>query len=171
MELIKALIRDVPDFPKPGILFKDITPMLKDPAAFARVIELLKDRAAGRGVEAIVGMESRGFIFGAPLALAMELPFIPVRKAGKLPAVTEKVSYSLEYGEATLEIHRDALRPGQKVLIIDDLLATGGTALATIELVERLGGVVVACSFVIELSFLDGARNLPEGIVDSLITF
>ncbi len=171
MERIKALIRDVPDFPKPGILFKDITPVLQDPEAFGRVIDLIAEHHAGDGVEAVVGMESRGFIFGAPLALRMGVPFVPVRKAGKLPADTEKVSYSLEYGEATIEIHRDALAPGQRVLVVDDLLATGGTAAATIELIERLDAVVVGCTFVIELAFLDGRSRLPSGMVHSLITF
>ena len=171
MDLIKSRIRDVPDFPKPGIIFKDITPVLSDPAAFERVIDLLVERHGGKGVEAVVGMESRGFIFGAPLALRMGLPFVPVRKVGKLPGDTEKVSYALEYGEATIEIHRDALRPGQKVLVVDDLLATGGTAIATLELIDRLGAETTAIAFVIELDFLEGRSKLPAGLVDSLIHY
>ncbi len=171
MELIKSRIRDVPDFPKPGILFKDITPVLGDPEAFGQVIDLLVERHGDKGVEAVVGMESRGFIFGAPLALRMGLPFVPVRKAGKLPADTEKVSYALEYGEATIEIHKDALKPGQKVLVVDDLLATGGTAEATLELIDRLGAEATVIAFVIELDFLEGRKRLPEDRVDSLLHF
>ena len=171
MDLIKSRIRDIPDFPKPGIIFKDITPVLGDPAAFERVIDLLVERHGGKGVEAVVGMESRGFIFGAPLALRMGLPFVPVRKVGKLPGDTEKVSYALEYGEATIEIHRDALTAGQKVLVVDDLLATGGTAVAPLELIDRLGAETVAIAFVIELDFLEGRKRLPEGRVDSLIHY
>lgn len=171
MELIKTVIREVPDFPKPGILFYDITTLLADPDAFSTVIDRLEIRARELGVEAVVGMESRGFIFGTPLALRLGVPFVPVRKAGKLPWKTEAASYSLEYGEATIEIHQDALKPGQKTLIVDDLLATGGTAAATIDLVERLGAVVARCMFVIELGFLEGRAKLPEGLVESLIVY
>ncbi len=171
MDLVKARIREVPDFPKPGILFYDITPVLGDPEAFERIIDVLVEHHSGKGIEAVVGMESRGFIFGAPLALRMGLPFVPVRKVGKLPADTEKVSYSLEYGEATIEIHRDALAPGQKVLVVDDLLATGGTAVATLELIGRLGAEVAAIAFVIELDFLDGRSKLPADKIDSLIHY
>jgi adenine phosphoribosyltransferase len=171
MELIKTVIREVPDFPKPGILFYDITTLLADPDAFSKVIDRLEARGRELGVEAVVGMESRGFIFGTPVALRLGVPFIPVRKAGKLPWKTESASYSLEYGEATIEIHQDALKPGQKTLIVDDLLATGGTAEATIGLVERLGAVVSMCMFVIELGFLEGRAKLPEGKVESLIIY
>ncbi len=171
MDRVKALIRDVPDFPKPGILFKDITPMLQDCVAFGQVIDAFAEMYGGQDVQAVVGMESRGFIFGAPLALKMGVPFVPVRKAGKLPADTEKVSYALEYGEATIEIHRDALAPGQRVLVVDDLLATGGTAAATIDLIERLDAKVLACAFVIELAFLEGRGKLGDVPVDSLITY
>ena len=171
MDRVKALIRDVPDFPKPGILFKDITPMLQDHVAFGQVIDAFAEMYAGAQVQAVVGMESRGFIFGAPLALKMGVPFVPVRKAGKLPADTEKVSYALEYGEATIEIHRDSLSAGQRVLVVDDLLATGGTAAATIDLIERLDAEVIACTFVIELAFLDGRARLGDVPVESLITY
>jgi len=171
MELIKSVIREIPDFPKPGILFYDITPVLADPAAFDRVIDLLEARARELDVEAVVGMESRGFLFGAPLALRLGVPFVPVRKAGKLPYKTESASYALEYGEATIEIHQDALKPGQKTLIVDDLLATGGTAAATIDLVQRLGAVVATCMFVIELGGLGGRAKLPAGKVESLISY
>lgn len=171
MDRVKALIRDVPDFPKPGILFKDITPMLQDCVAFGQVIDAFAEMYGDRDVQAVVGMESRGFIFGAPLALKMGVPFVPVRKAGKLPADTEKVSYALEYGEATIEIHRDALTADQRVLVVDDLLATGGTAAATIDLIERLDAKVMACAFVIELGFLEGRGKLGDVPVDSLITY
>ncbi len=171
MDLIKSVIREIPDFPKPGILFYDITPVLADSAAFSAVIDRLEARARELGAEAVVGMESRGFLFGAPLALRLGVPFVPVRKAGKLPWKTESASYSLEYGEATIEIHQDALKPGQKTLIVDDLLATGGTAAATIDLVERLGAVVCSCMFVIELAGLEGRARLPAGKVEALITY
>lgn len=171
MEEIKALIRDIPDFPKPGIVFKDICPVLQDPKAFERVIDIMEERFGNMGVDVIVGMESRGFIFGAPLALRMGVPFVLVRKEGKLPAETAKVDYTLEYGDATLEIHKDAIEPGQRVLIVDDLLATGGTAAATVKLVEGLGAEVVTCSFFIELGFLKGRTKLPDVKVDSLIIF
>jgi len=171
MDEIKAVVREVPDFPKPGILFYDITTVLKDPDAFARVIDELVERYGDRGVECVVGMESRGFIFGCPLALRLGVPFVPVRKIGKLPAETVQASYSLEYGEATIEIHRDAIAAGQRVLVVDDLLATGGTAEATVGLIRKLGGDVVACSFVIELGFLDGRSKLEGVEVDSLLVY
>ncbi len=171
MDKIRALIRDIPDFPVKGIVFKDICPVLEDPKAFNEVIDKMVERYQDYEIDAIVGMESRGFIFGAPLALRMGIPFVLVRKAGKLPAETVKVNYTLEYGEATLEIHKDALKPGQRVLIVDDLLATGGTAAATIKLIEHAGAEVVTCAFFIELGFLGGREKLPEGMVDSLITY
>ncbi|MDO9537738.1 MAG: adenine phosphoribosyltransferase [Thermoplasmata archaeon] len=171
MNLVKSLIRDVPDFPVKGIIFKDITPVLKDPKALGMIIDSFSEMYKGEKIDAIVGIESRGFIIGAPLALKMNLPFVPIRKIGKLPFDKIKVSYKLEYGEATIEIHTDALVAGQRVLIVDDLLATGGTTAASIELIEKLGAEVVKCAFVIELGFLHGRDKLPADKVDSLITY
>ncbi len=171
MERVKALMRDVPDFPVPGIVFKDITPVLKDPEALRMIIEKLREMYADLDIDAVVGIESRGFIIGTPLALALNAPFVPIRKAGKLPFDKIKVSYKLEYGEATIEMHTDALEKGDRVLIVDDLLATGGTTAASIELVEKLGAEVVRCAFVIELGFLNGRAKLPEGKIDSLIVY
>jgi adenine phosphoribosyltransferase len=171
MDRIKSLIRDVPDFPIKGIVFKDITPVLKDPKAFGQIIDAFSKMYKGKKIDAIVGIESRGFIIGAPLALKMGIPFVPIRKVGKLPYDKIRVSYKLEYGEATIEIHTDALEKGQRVIIVDDLLATGGTTAASIELVEKLGAEVVKCAFVIELGFLNGRDRLPKGKVDSLITY
>jgi adenine phosphoribosyltransferase len=171
MERIKNLIRDVPDFPLKGIVFKDITPVLKDPKAFGQIIDAFSKMYKGKKIDAIVGIESRGFIIGAPLALKMGIPFVPIRKVGKLPYDKIRVSYKLEYGESTIEIHTDALEKGQRVIIVDDLLATGGTTAASIELIEKLGAEVVKCAFVIELGFLNGRDKLPKGKVDSLITY
>ena len=171
MERVKALMRDVPDFPVPGIVFKDITPVLKDPEALRMIIEKLREMYQDLEIDAVVGIESRGFIIGTPLALALNTPFVPIRKVGKLPFDKIKVSYKLEYGEATIEMHTDALEKGDRVLIVDDLLATGGTTAASITLVEKLGAEVVRCAFVIELGFLDGRKVLPEGKVDSLIIY
>lgn len=153
-------IRDVPDFPRPGVLFKDITTLLKDPDAFRAAIDRLAAPFSGDGVDVVVGMESRGFIFGAPLAYKLGAGFVPVRKKGHLPAEAIRVSYDLEYGHNTLELHKDAIRPGQRVLVVDDLLATGGTVAATIALVERLGGKVVGLAFLIELRYLNGRDHL-----------
>ncbi|OIO75005.1 MAG: adenine phosphoribosyltransferase [Zetaproteobacteria bacterium CG1_02_53_45] len=161
-------IRDVPDFPKPGILFKDITPMLADGQSFAAVIEEMA-ALVGPEVDTIVGVESRGFIFGAALAQKLGLGLVTVRKPGKLPAQTHSVEYELEYGMDRLEIHRDALSAGHHVVIVDDLLATGGTASATVELAHKLGATVAACLFVIELDFLQGRKALPEINVYSLL--
>jgi adenine phosphoribosyltransferase len=166
--LLDTLIRDVSDYPVPGVLFKDITPLLADPDGFAAVVTALA--AAGRDedgtvvVDKVVGMEARGFILAAPVALALGVGFVPVRKAGKLPKETYAVSYALEYGEATLEVHQDGIAPGERVLLVDDVLATGGTADATRQLVERSGGVPHALAVLIELSFLpgrDAIGNLP----------
>ncbi len=159
-ESIRKAIRDIPDFPKPGIIFKDITPILADPAVFRGSLRLLEERWAGAGIDAIAGIESRGFIFGAALADRMELPFVPVRKAGKLPAAVHRVEYALEYGTDTIEMHRDAFSEGARILIVDDLLATGGTARATADLVEKAGGKVAGFAFVVNLAFLDGAARL-----------
>jgi len=168
---LKSTIRDVLDFPKPGILFKDITPVLADPKLFRATVDHFAELYAGSHIDVVVGMESRGFLFGAPLAMALSAAFVPARKPGKLPYESIEVSYSLEYGTATLVMHSDAVRKGQKVLIVDDLLATGGTASATCKLVERLGGQVVACCFVIELGFLDGRKALQGVPVESIVHY
>jgi adenine phosphoribosyltransferase len=160
--LMKQLIRDVPDFPAPGVLFRDITPVLQDAKAFREVIDSMVECVAPMKPDVIVGIESRGFILGTPIALQLGVGFVPVRKAGKLPADTIKAEYALEYGTNAVEIHRDALEPGMRVAIVDDLLATGGTAKAAIELVEELGAEVTGLTFLIELDFLHG-RNLLEG--------
>jgi adenine phosphoribosyltransferase len=162
---IDNAIRDVPDFPKPGVLFKDITPLLADWSAFRTVVEALAD--AGRSgtdtvVDKVVGMEARGFIFGAPVALDLEVGFVPIRKPGKLPGTTTSVSYDLEYGSETLEMHTDAIAPGDRVLLVDDILATGGTARAAADLVQRAGGHVHALAVVLELSFLPGRATLGD---------
>lgn len=161
MDHLKSLIRDVPDFPVPGILFRDVTPLLRDPAGMRAVVEALAGEWRDRGVDAVAGIESRGFIFGAPLAMALGVGFVPIRKLGKLPARTVRRDYALEYGTATLEMHHDAVRPGERVLLVDDLLATGGTARAAAELVEEVGARVAGISFVIELAALGGRRELP----------
>ena len=168
---IATTVRDVPDFPKPGILFKDITPVLADPRLMTDITSALAEAFRGAGIDAVVGMESRGFIFGAPLAMALGAAFVPARKPGKLPWKTLRESYALEYGEATLELHEDAIRPGQRALIVDDLIATGGTALATAKLVERLGGTVVAMAFVVELGFLGGREVVAPHPVHSLVAY
>ena len=166
-----ALVRDIPDFPKSGILFKDITPVLADPAAFQEVMDRFVEHAKALAPDVIAGIESRGFLFGAPLALALEKSFVPIRKAGKLPSETEQEEYVLEYGTAVIEAHRDAIMPGQRVLIIDDLLATGGTAAASARLVEKLGGEVAGFVFLIELEFLNGRAALNGCEVRSLLTY
>lgn len=168
---LKALIRDIPNFPTPGILFRDITPLLSDPAAFRQVLDILAERASGAGAEAIVGIESRGFIFGCPLADRLGLPFVPVRKPGKLPAKRMSIEYSLEYGESQLDIHEDALAAGQSAFIVDDLLATGGTARAAGKLVELIGGVVAGYGFVIELTTLGGRERLTDYDIFSIIQY
>lgn len=166
-----ALIRDVPDFPKPGILFKDITPVLADPAAMHEVINHFTAFATEVRPDVIVGIESRGFILGMPLALQLNVAFVPVRKLGKLPYNRISEEYALEYGTNTVEIHDDALADGQRVLIVDDLLATGGTAAAAARLVERLGGTVCGFSFLIELGFLDGRGGLAGYDIQALINY
>ncbi len=168
---LKSTIRDIPDFPKPGILFKDITPILADPKLFRSTIDWFAERYAGEHIDVVVGMESRGFLFGAPLAMELSAAFVPARKPGKLPYDRVSVEYSLEYGTAMLEIHADAIKPGDRVLIVDDLLATGGTAKATCDLVRRLGGQVLAACFVVELGFLPGRAALGDVPVQSIITF
>jgi adenine phosphoribosyltransferase len=170
MELA-PLIRNVPDFPKAGIQFKDITTLLQRPDAFREVIGDLKARYAGRQVDVIVGVEARGFIFGAALAYAMDLPFVPARKKGKLPAKTIAESFDLEYGTDTVEIHVDALKPGQHVVILDDLLATGGTVAAVARLVQRLGAEVMEAAFVVELPLLKGREKLAGIPVHTMVEF
>jgi adenine phosphoribosyltransferase len=168
---LRAMIREVPDFPKPGILFYDITTLLKDAAAFRESIDLLSAPFRGRQIDVVVGIESRGFIFSAPMALGLNAGFVPVRKLGKLPAETLSVEYALEYGTNTLEIHRDAITPGQQVLVVDDLLATGGTVNGTIELVRRLGGEVAGLAFLVELTFLKGRDRLRGHEVHAVISY
>ena len=169
--LALKLIRDIPDFPQPGVLFKDITPVLGDGPAFQEVIDAFVEWAQARSPDVIVGIESRGFVFGAPVALAMGLGFVPVRKVGKLPHTTVQEQYALEYGTNIVEIHSDAVVAGQRVLILDDLLATGGTAAASARLVEKIGGVVVGFSFLVELGFLHGREHLTQYDIQSLITY
>ncbi len=169
--LAAALIRDIPDFPKSGILFKDITPVLADAQAFQEVIDCLVETANGLSPDVVVGIEARGFLFGAPLALALGVGFVPIRKVGKLPHKTLTEEYALEYGTAAVEVHQDALAPGARVLIVDDLLATGGTAQAATRLVEKLNGKVVGISFFIELSDLAGREALSGYEVFSLLTY
>lgn len=169
--LARSLIRDVLDFPKAGIVFKDITPVLEHPAAFRQACQLLSDDARSKGAEVVVGIESRGFIFGVPVALELDLPFAMARKLGKLPFDKISEEYALEYGTNTVEMHVDAIQPGQKAYIVDDLLATGGTAAAAGRLVERLGGHVVGFGCLIELSFLEGRSNLLDVPITALMEF
>ena len=168
---LEALIRDVPDFPKPGVSFKDVTPLLLDHVAFSTVVDAMVMRFGRGTVDKVVGIEARGFIFAAPVAYHFGAGFVPARKLGKLPAATRSVSYDLEYGRETLEIHEDAIRPGDRVLIVDDVLATGGTAAATASLVEQLGGEVVGLGFLIELGFLGGAERVAGYERASLLTY
>lgn len=170
-EQLKKSIRDIPDFPKKGILFKDITTLCKDPLMFQRMVDLLGHRYLGKGVDLIVGIEARGFIMGAALAYKLGAGVVLVRKPGKLPYKTHKASYTLEYGEDTLEVHQDAIEPGQKVVIADDLLATGGTAGAVVDLVKKMGGEIVECAFIVELEDLKGREKLGGEDVFSLIRF
>ena len=173
-EVLQRLVLDVPDFPEPGIVFKDITPLLADHHAFSAIITALA--AAGRDdhgnvvVDKVVGMEARGFILAAPVALALGIGFVPVRKAGKLPRAAHAVSYALEYGEATLEVHKDAIAPGERVLLVDDVLATGGTAVATRQLVEACGGVATGAAVLMELSFLDPRSVTGDLPIATLLT-
>jgi adenine phosphoribosyltransferase len=171
VERIRARIRDVPDFPRPGILFKDITPVLQDPETLALACQLLSAPFRGRGIALVVGIESRGFIFGPPVALALGAGFAIARKAGKLPWQTVRETYELEYGRDTIELHRDAVLPGQNVLLVDDLIATGGTAAATARLVRRMGGRVVGASFLIELSFLEGRKHLSDLELNAVLSY
>lgn len=168
---LRSVIRDVPDFPKPGILFYDITTLLKDKAAFRQAVDEMCAPYPAGTIDMIAGIESRGFIFGAAMALEMGVGFIPVRKPGKLPAETEREEYTLEYGTDAVEIHKDAVSQGMKVLVVDDLLATGGTAAATIRLIEKLGGSVTALSVLIELAFLNGREKLGDIPIHNRIVY
>jgi len=171
MNRLRALVRDVPDFPKPGIVFKDITPLLADEVAFSSVIDETVVHFGRGNIDKVVGIEARGFILAAPVAYHFGAGFVPVRKAGKLPWKVESEEYELEYGSATLELHGDAISPGERVLIVDDVLATGGTARATARLVERLGGKVIGIATLIELSFLDGRKAIEGYEFYSLISY
>ena len=157
---IKSAIRDIPDFPKPGIIFKDITPILKDPVLCANIIDAFVEQLRGINIDVIAGVESRGFLFGLTLATRLGVPFIPVRKAGKLPYTIKQKAYKLEYGTAVIELHTDAFAPGQRILLHDDLLATGGTMEAASELIKEMGGVVAGFSFVVGLGFLNGRKRI-----------
>jgi adenine phosphoribosyltransferase len=173
LALLRARVRDVPDFPKPGILFRDLTPLMGDGAAMRMCVDVLVERARAHrpDVDVIVAVESRGFIFGAPVAAALGLGFAPVRKPGKLPSRTLRRSYALEYGTDSLEMHADAVTPGKRALIVDDLLATGGTAAATVELVREQGAIVVGALFVVELAFLSGRARLADVPVEALLSY
>ena len=169
IDSIRAAIRDVPDFPKPGILFKDITPVLQSGPLFAEVVDLIAERYLENPPDQVVGIESRGFLFGAALAYRLGCGIVPIRKKGKLPYRTLEASYELEYGTATVEIHQDALKPGDRVLLIDDLLATGGTAGAGIRLIEQLGATILGIEFFSELAFLDGRKHLAGHPVHAIV--
>ena len=164
-------VRDVPDFPKPGIVFKDVTPILSDRVAFRRTLDLLAEAWVGKGIDKVVGIESRGFVFGSALAYALGAGFSPARKPGKLPFHKDRETYALEYGEDALELHVDAVVRGERVLVVDDLLATGGTAGAALRLVERRGGVIAGCAFVIELTFLGGRAKLGGVEATSILKY
>jgi adenine phosphoribosyltransferase len=171
LNYVKSFIRDIPDFPKPGILFKDITPMLADPRAFHIVLDSLAERFIGEHIDAVVGIDARGFIFGGALAARLNASFVPARKPGKLPALVDKVAYKTEYSVAELEMHKDSIHEESRVIVVDDLLATGGTAKAGAELVRRQGGYVVGYAFVLELAFLRGREKLLPVRVESVITY
>ena len=171
LEELRQKIRDIPDFPQKGIVFKDITPLLNDPRTFKLAIDALAHQYVGRHVDLVVGIEARGFIIGSALAYILNAGLIPLRKPGKLPFLTHRASYTLEYGSAELEIHRDAIKPAQRVIIVDDLLATGGTMRASVDLVKTLEANIVGVSFLVELSFLEGRKRLQECDVSSLIIF
>ena len=161
-QLIKSAIRDIPDFPKPGIVFKDITPILKDPVLCENIVDAFAEQLKGIRIDVVAGVESRGFLFGLTLACKLGVPFIPVRKAGKLPFTIKQKVYDLEYGSATIEMHTDAFEPGQHVLIHDDLLATGGTVTAASELITEMGGIVAGFAFVVGLGFLNGKERIAS---------
>lgn len=168
---LKKYIRDIPDFPKKGIIFKDITPLIKDPEALQRTINVLVEKYKDERIDKVVSVEARGYIFGGALAYALNCGFVPVRKPGKLPAETVTMDYTLEYGSNTIEVHKDAIGKDERVLIFDDLLATGGTVEATCQLVEQLGGKIIGCAFLINLTFLNGKEKLKNYPVFSLIEY
>jgi adenine phosphoribosyltransferase len=171
VEELAQKIRDIPDFPQKGIVFKDITPLLNDPRTFRMAIDAMAHQYVGRHIDLVVGIEARGFIIASALAYILNTGLIPLRKPGKLPFLTHRMSYDLEYGSAELEIHRDAITPGQRVIIVDDLLATGGTMRASVDLVKTLGAEIVGVSFLVELSFLDGRKRIQGCDVTALITY
>jgi len=171
MEELRAAVREIPDWPKKGILFYDITTLLKEPEAFRKALDAVAAPFKDRNIQKVVGIEARGFIFAPTVAYALGAGFVPVRKPGKLPADTLAVSYELEYGTDTLEIHKDAIEPGERVLIVDDLIATGGTAQAVAQMVEKMGGTVVGLAFLLELDFLKGRDKLPEWEVTSILRY
>ncbi|MBI4436209.1 MAG: adenine phosphoribosyltransferase [Candidatus Omnitrophica bacterium] len=171
MKELQALVRDIPNFPKEGIIFKDITPLLRDPNSFGKVVDEIAGKFSRKKVDLVACVEARGFILGGAIAYRLGAGLVPVRKKGKLPYRTKRITYALEYGEDTLEIHEDAIHEGEKVLIVDDLLATGGTAAAVVELVRSLGGRVVGVVFLVELSFLKGRERLKGYPVSSLLSF
>ena len=168
---VKSLVRDVKNFPKKGIVFKDITPILRDGVTFDRVLAALEAYGRNRGVELVAGIESRGFIFGAAVAARLEVGFVPIRKKGKLPWKTIKQSYALEYGKDTVEMHKDAVAKKQRVLIVDDLLATGGTLVGAAKLIEKVGGVIAGCAVVVELGFLDGRKKLGKRDIFAIVKY
>jgi adenine phosphoribosyltransferase len=168
---LRPYVRDIPDHPQPGVVFKDITPLLADAEAFARSVDALAAPFADRKIDKVLGVEARGFVFAAPVAYRHRAGFVPVRKAGKLPWEIEREEYELEYGTDLLEIHRDAVHPGEQVLIVDDVLATGGTASAAVRLTERLGGEVAGLAFLLELEFLAGRKKLPDADVHAVISY
>jgi len=171
MDELKDIIRDIPDFPKKGIIFKDITTLLQDAKSYQKMIDLLSHRYVGQRIDKVVGVEARGFIIGSALAYKLGAGIVLVRKPGKLPSETFSKTYDLEYGTDTLEIHKDAIKPGERILIADDLLATGGTMEAVVDMVTSMGGEIVECCFMAELDFLNGRKRLPEGKVFSLLSF
>jgi adenine phosphoribosyltransferase len=172
IEALRAAIRDVPDFPEPGVVFKDITPLLADPLLMRGCMEALVETARGERVDKIVGIDARGFIFAAVVADRLGAGFVPVRKQGKLPWQTRGTRYDLEYGSASIEMHMDAFRQGERIMLVDDVLATGGTAAAALELVQQAGGEIIAASFLIELGFLNGRAKLPPGVrVESILAY
>ena len=172
IQRLENAIRDVHEFPQPGILFKDITPVLGDGELFRLSIDGIIETAGGKEIDKVIGIDARGFIFGAAVADRLGIGFVPIRKKGKLPWETEEIAYTLEYGEAEVEVHRDAIARGEKVMLVDDLLATGGTAGAALALVKKLGGDVVCATFLIELAFLDGRKNLPsDARVEAILTY